>query len=113
MRPRSRKYLRDILDAARLVTSFTTGMTYADYESDIIIRSAVERQLTILCEAMAQLSSSDSVLAERITDYEAIIGMRIVLVHRYADLDNHRIWSTVTLSLPLLIQEISHLLAEE
>ena len=47
----------------------------------------LERQLTILCEAMAQLSSHDQSLAARITDHDAVIGMRIVLVHRYADLD--------------------------
>ncbi len=110
MPPRSNKYLRDILDAALLIRRFTEGMTLADYESDIFVRSAVERQLTILCEAMAQLFASDETLAEQISDHESIVGMRIVLVHRYGDLDNRRVWSTVTLSLPVLIQEVSSLL---
>ena len=112
MRPRANKYLRDILDAALLVTQFADGKDLADYESDVLLRSAVERQLTILCEATAQLSASDPAIAARITDRDAIVGMRIVLVHRYADLDNHRIWSTITLSLPVLMQEIDRLLEE-
>ncbi|MCY3567200.1 MAG: DUF86 domain-containing protein [Chloroflexi bacterium] len=105
-------YLRDILDAALLVRRFTHGKTFADYESDVLLRSGVERQLTILCEAMTHLSDHDQSIATQITDHDAIIGMRIVLVHRYADLDDRRIWSTATLSLPLLIQEVEQLLDE-
>ena len=112
MRPRANKYLRDILDASLLVTQFADGKSFADYKSDILLRSAVERQLTILCEAMAQLSAHDQSLAERITDHDAVIGMRIVLVHRYADLDDRRVWSTITLSLPILIREVADLLEE-
>ena len=112
MPPRSQKYLRDILDAALLVRQFTDGKTLADYESDILVRSAVERQLTILCEAMTQFVSSDGSIAEHISDHESIIGMRIVLVHRYGDLDHRRVWSTITLSLPVLIQEVSSLLEQ-
>lgn len=109
MRPRANKYLRDILDAALLVTQFADGKSFAEYESDVLLRSAVERQLTILCEAMAQLSVHDQSLAARISDHDAVIGMRIVLVHRYADLNNHRVWSTITLSLPILIREVADL----
>ncbi|MYB77494.1 MAG: DUF86 domain-containing protein [Chloroflexi bacterium] len=110
MPPSAGKYLRDILDAARLAVSFVDGKSFADYESDILIRSAVERQLTILCEAMSQLDHHHQELTTEITDHDAIIGMRIVLVHRYADLDNRRVWDTVSLSLPVLIQEVGHLL---
>lgn len=78
MRPRANKYLRDILDAALLVTQFADGKGFAEYESDVLLRSAVERQLTILCEAMAQLAVHDQSLATRITDHDAVIGMRIV-----------------------------------
>ncbi len=61
---------------------------------------------------MTQLSSSDESLVEQISDQESIIGMRIVLVHRYADLDNRRVWSTITLSLPILLQEVNSLLEQ-
>jgi len=113
MRPRANKYLRDILDAALLVTQFVNDKSFAEYDSDVLLRSAVERQMTILCEAMAQLSGHDQSLAALITDHDAVIGMRIVLVHRYADLDNRRIWSTITLSLPILIREVTDLLERD
>jgi len=110
MPPSAGKYLRDILDAAVLAVGFVDGKSFADYESDILIRSAVERQLTILCEAMAQLDHHHKEVTAQITDRDAIIGMRIVLVHRYADLDNRRVWDTIALSLPVLIEEVGHLL---
>ena len=112
MRLRAKKYLRDILDAALLVTRFTEGKTLAEFESDVLIRSGVERQLTILCEAMTQLSANDKSLVAQLSDSEAIIGMRVILVHRYADLDSSRVWSTITLSLPVLIEEVGQLLEE-
>lgn len=112
MRHSARKYLQDILAAALLVERFTHGKTLTDYEADILIRSGVERQLTVLCEAMNQLDAHYSSVAARITDHKTIIGMRIVLVHRYADLDDHRVWDTITFSLPILIREVETLLEE-
>ncbi len=112
MPPSAGKYLQDVLDAAQLVVRFTCGKAYTDYEADILIRSAVERQLTILCEAMTQLDDHYGSVAAQITDHKAIIGMRIVLVHRYADLDNRRVWDTIESKLPTLILEVEALLAE-
>ena len=112
MPPSAGKYLQDILDAAQLVIRFTRGKAFTDYESDILTRSAVERQLTVLCEAMTQLDVHYGPVAVEITDHKPIIGMRIVLVHRYADLDNRRVWDTIESKLPTLIQEVEALLAE-
>jgi uncharacterized protein with HEPN domain len=112
MPPRTGKYLQDILDAARLIRRFTSGQTFAEYETDILIRSGVERQLTILCEAMTQLSDHDPDSAARISESEAIVGMRIVLVHRYGELDNRRVWDTIQSKLPILIREVEALLEE-
>ena len=44
MRLEARKYLYDIQYAADLLTEFTTGKTFADYERDAMLRAAVERQ---------------------------------------------------------------------
>ena len=112
MPPSARKYLQDILDAALLIRRFAFGKTFAEYETDILIRSAVERQFTILCEAATQLSDHDPSLTARISESEAIIGMRIVLVHRYGELDNRRVWDTIQSKLPILIHEVEALLEE-
>jgi uncharacterized protein with HEPN domain len=48
MRPDPRKYLWDALQAVELAVNFGAGKTFADYESDTMLRSAVERQFEIL-----------------------------------------------------------------
>ena len=50
MRLEVRKYLYDIHRAAILLITFTDGKTLADYMNDIMLRSAVERQFTIIGE---------------------------------------------------------------
>jgi len=43
MRIEEKKYLYDISRAADLVADFTEGRTLADYETDAMLRAAVER----------------------------------------------------------------------
>jgi len=51
-------WLLDMLMAARAVQSFVTGKTFADYEADLLLRSAVERQVEIIGEAAHGMSAS-------------------------------------------------------
>ena len=52
MRLETRKYLYDMQRAAALLREFTGGKTLVDYESDAMLRSAVERQFEIIGEAL-------------------------------------------------------------
>ena len=54
MRLESRKYLYDIARAAALAMEFIAGKSFADYTADAMLRSAVERQLEIVGEALAR-----------------------------------------------------------
>ncbi len=49
------KLLRDILEATNSVFSFTEGMSLSDYQKNKMARRAVERELTIIGEAMNNL----------------------------------------------------------
>ncbi|MBN2147338.1 MAG: DUF86 domain-containing protein [Anaerolineales bacterium] len=49
-------YLWDMREAARLITQFLQGVTFARFESDVMMQSAVERQLEIIGEAARQVS---------------------------------------------------------
>jgi hypothetical protein len=53
MRPEAGAHLWDAVEAAKLVHEFARGKTEADFTSDLVVRSAVERQLEILGEAFA------------------------------------------------------------
>jgi len=62
----ARKYLHDIAQAADLIVSFTSGKAFADYQTDAMLRSAVERQLGIIGEALAQLVHLDATIAAEV-----------------------------------------------
>ena len=51
-----RVYLWDMLTAARAVVDFVRGHTLAEYEADLLLRSAVERQIEIIGEAARRIS---------------------------------------------------------
>jgi uncharacterized protein with HEPN domain len=51
MRLDALKHLYDMKRAYRLLTEFIAGKTFGDDSSDALLRSAVERQLTIVGEA--------------------------------------------------------------
>jgi uncharacterized protein with HEPN domain len=51
-------YLWDMLTAAHAVESFVRGRTVADYLDDLMLRSAVERQIEIIGEAARHISAA-------------------------------------------------------
>jgi uncharacterized protein with HEPN domain len=48
--------LLDMLNAARAVATFVAGKRYEEYETDLILRSAVERMIHIIGEAARGVS---------------------------------------------------------
>jgi hypothetical protein len=65
MQLEAKKYLFDMRRAAALVAEFTAGLSLEEYQQRAIVRAAVERQLQIVGEALAQLTKLNSTLANR------------------------------------------------
>lgn len=110
MRRDPRACLWDMREAAALVLRFVAGMTFAEYIGDDLRRSAVERQMQNIGEALAQLSKIEPQLAAKIADCGKIVGFRNVLVHGYALLDHVRVWDTIQDDLPTLQTQLETLL---
>ena len=70
MKLETKKYLYDIARAAAAAGDFVDGKTFEDYSLDIMLRSAVERQLEIVGEP-AQLARIDPATGARISEYKA------------------------------------------
>jgi uncharacterized protein with HEPN domain len=106
------KYLLDIREAADFLLGFVSGRVLEDYIRDRGFRSAIERELQIIGEALLQLERLAADVARRISEYRRIIGFRHVLVHGYHDLDPEIVWFIVHEKLPTLRAEVASLLEE-
>lgn len=111
MRLEAKKYLLDIRTAADLIGSFTSGKEFAAYESDAMLRSAVERQFEIIGEALRRLQETAPELASEIPEHRRIIAFRNVLIHGYAVVDSRLVWGVVLGKLPELRSHVARLLA--
>jgi uncharacterized protein with HEPN domain len=92
---------------------FTKGKNFADYTSDAMLRSAVERQMEIVGEALAQLAKIDPSTAAKIGEHQRIIAFRNILIHGYADIDHRIVWNVLELKLPAVRREAEALLSAE
>jgi uncharacterized protein with HEPN domain len=81
MRPDSAAILWDVHAAATRVAEFIVGLDEASYATDFLRRSAVERQLEIVGEALNNLRKSDPDTAQRTPEISRIIGLRNILAH--------------------------------
>jgi uncharacterized protein with HEPN domain len=101
-----------MLQACRRIMRFTEGKTLAEYEHDDLLRSAVERQLSIVGEALGRLRRIAPDIAEGITDWQRIIAFRNRLIHGYDAVTNAVVWDVAQRSVPALAAEVAALLAE-
>ena len=110
MQPESAAYLWDVRAAGRRVATFTAELTQDSYAGDDLRKSAVERQLEIVGEALGQLRKSDPDIAAQIADLPRVVAFRNVLIHGYASVDDVLVWGIVTDRLGSLAQCLRDLL---
>lgn len=112
MKPETEKLLIDAREAARAVLQFVSGRSLADYKANLMLRSAVERQMFILGETIFQLRKADLPSLERISEARRIVGFRDLLAHGYGQVDDARVWDMIENDLPKTLAEVDRLLAE-
>ncbi len=108
-----RSFLWDAQDAANALVGMTKDRNFADFDVDIVLRSAVERQFEIMGEALNRLAKLDAALAAKIPDLRQIVAFRNILIHGYATIDRARVWRTVQEDLPRLHRVLLDLLPDE
>jgi uncharacterized protein with HEPN domain len=112
-RPDARAFLFDIQQACRLIAQFTSGMTLPDYVADLKTRSAVERQLEIIGEALSQMIEVFPGMEQQFPEAPRIISFRNRLIHGYASVSNQVVWGVLESNLPALTAKVDALLAVE
>jgi uncharacterized protein with HEPN domain len=101
-----KKLIYDLDQAIDFIINFTSGKRLADYQGDVLLRSAVERQFEIMGEALNRLKKVDLGTLARISEYQRIISFQNVLVHGYDIISDEIVWDIVKHKLPGLRQEI-------
>lgn len=104
-------YLRHMRDAAREIREFTADGEEA-FRASRLIQAAVIRNLEVLGEA-AKHVPGEYRAAHPELPWQAMAGMRDLLIHAYHRVDVDVVWETVAGPIPTLIEHLDGLLEDE
>jgi uncharacterized protein with HEPN domain len=109
---RERLYLLDILAATRDIERFVHDVEREAFLANSEKQSAVAFQFSVIGEAVFHVTDA---LKHRYPEVAWIQArdLRNLIAHRYFAIDWTIIWDTATISVPLLRQQISTILAAE
>lgn len=107
-----RAYLWEALHGTGLLSEFSAGKSFTDYQADAMLRSAVERQFEIIGEALNQLAKVAPEIAAQVPDLRRIVAFRNILIHGYASVDDALVWQVLDEKRPALERSLRELLGE-
>jgi len=97
--------LWDIKTASLDIIEFTSEKSFHEFESDKMMRYAVERQILVIGEAAKGISSSLKAKTPDIP-WSAIIAQRNILAHEYGEILVERVWRVAKEHIPELLAQI-------
>jgi uncharacterized protein with HEPN domain len=104
--PRSAKaYLADIVESCDAIQHAVRGMDVDGYRSNRLVRSSVEREFTIIGEAVAALGRDAPAAFASITEARRIVDFRNQLTHEYPGVDDVLVWGLIDRDVPVLRSE--------
>jgi len=106
MTEKEKKYLSDILIAIEYIEQFLSGIgSFTLYAGDHKTKSAVERQLAIIGEAVSNFLKSNT--SNNLESAQQIIAFRNRLIHAYDAVDDSIVWLILQRHIPLLKTEVA------
>jgi uncharacterized protein with HEPN domain len=112
MQREPRAYLADILECCEAISTALYGMQIEDYLSNRLVRSSVEREFTIIGEAVLALSYKAPDILESITNARRIVDFRNRLTHEYPSVDDELVWALAKIDLQVLKRECAGLVSQ-
>jgi uncharacterized protein with HEPN domain len=109
---RELSYLWDIQKAAKEITEFMSGIKFAQFEKNKVLRYAAERLLLVIGEAANHLSPQFRNKHSEIP-WMIFIRFRNILAHEYGESLLTRVWLAATETIPELQKSLEKLLADE
>ncbi|WP_200900086.1 DUF86 domain-containing protein [Synechococcus sp. GFB01] len=101
-----------MIEAGHAIQKAVDCISVDDYCKSRLIRSSVEREFTIIGEALSQLSRRDLDLFIQIDQAPQIISFRNKLTHDYVAINDQLVWGVIQGSLPALLAQCTQLLIE-
>lgn len=103
------KFLFDIRESIISIDSYLGDKRdFNDYQSNKMLRRAIEREFEIIGEAMSRIDKIDPDV--QISSKRQIISMRNRVIHGYDKIDDEIIWGTIVRHLPILKDEIDRII---
>ena len=104
--------LLDIVNAGKRVQSYVAGRDKDSVEADSQARAAVLYEFLIMGEAVKRLSPEIRASHPDVP-WAQVAGMRDVLIHGYDRVNFDRVWSTIEVSLPGLLEALTPMIPKE
>jgi uncharacterized protein with HEPN domain len=112
MRRSASVLIADAIEAAEAIGAFVVGATLDDYASNRMMRSATERELLIIGEALNAVEGACPDARERVAHLGRVVGLRNRLAHGYDTIDDAMVWSIAREDIPPLLAELRDWLAD-
>ena len=110
MKTQTKKRLLDAFTACQAIGSFVADYNFADFEQNLMLRSAAERQFEIIGEAMHQAEADDPEVTDVLPELRRIVGMRNRIIHGYDSVDDELLWQTIQHNIPPLRKHLEQIL---
>jgi uncharacterized protein with HEPN domain len=104
--------LEDISFSIDHIFEYTAGFSFEQYETDLKTKDAVERNFTIIGEAVSRISDDFKNQHNHI-EWRIIKDFRNFILHEYFGINNLIVWDTIQLRLPQLRKDIHELIKIE
>ena len=110
-RLRDKERLRHILNSIDIIISNKDRFVFEEIENDPIIFYGFVKQIEIIGEAVYMLTKEFRTTHSEV-NWDAIEGMRHVLVHGYYKIKPKQLWNTIEKDIPILRPQIEEYLRE-
>lgn len=105
----NRARLLHIKDALEFIFRFVENKSENEFQHDLILRFAIERQIEIIGEAVSRIDP-DLLALQSHMPWRSIVGMRNILSHEYFAVQPQLLWNVIKNDLPELVTAVEQLL---
>ena len=78
-----------------MARQFAAGLSFDGFDSNVLVRSAIERQREILGEACQRMAQADADIRQRLPEAGFAIGLRNKIIHGYDRIENAVVYDTL------------------